>query len=48
MADATPAQAEGRAALQVEGLGKHVPLPDGDLTYIAGTRIEQWRTQAHP
>lgn len=23
-------------------------LPDGDLTDIARTRIEQWRTQAHP
>ena len=36
MADATPAQAEARAALQVEGLGKHVPLPDGDLTILEG------------
>ena len=36
MADATPSQAEARAALQVEGLGKHVPLPDGDLTILAG------------
>ena len=23
-------------------------LPDGDLARIARTRIEQWRTQAHP
>ena len=48
MADATPAQAEGRAALQVEGLGKHVPLPDGDLTILAevGFRIDHGDTVA--
>ena len=48
MADATPAQAEGRAALQVEGLGKHVPLPDGDLTILAGVgfRIDHGDTVA--
>ena len=48
MADATPAQAEGRAALQVEGLGKHVPLPDGDLTILEGVgfRIDHGDTVA--
>ena len=48
MADATPAQAEARAALQVEGLGKHVPLPDGDLTILAevGFRIDHGDTVA--
>jgi len=48
MADATPAQAEGRAALQVEGLGKHVPLPDGDLTILesVGFRIDHGDTVA--
>ena len=48
MADATPAQAEARAALQVEGLGKHVPLPDGDLTILEGVgfRIDHGDTVA--
>ena len=48
MADATPAQAEGRAALQVEGLGKHVPLPDGDLTILEAVdfRIDHGDTVA--
>ena len=48
MADATPAQAEGRTALQVEGLGKHVPLPDGDLTILEGVgfRIDHGDTVA--
>jgi putative ABC transport system ATP-binding protein len=48
MADATPAQPEDRAALQVEGLGKHVPLPDGELTILAdvGFRIGHGDTVA--
>jgi putative ABC transport system ATP-binding protein len=36
MADATSSRAGARAALQVEGLGKHVPLPGGDLDILDG------------
>ena len=48
MADAAPAQPEARAALQVDGLGKHVPLPDGELTILEGVgfRIDHGDTVA--
>ena len=48
MADAAPSQPEAHAALQVEGLGKHVPLPDGELTILEGVgfRIDHGDTVA--
>ena len=51
MADASrlPAEAATRhAVLDVQGLGKHVPLPDGDLTILddIGFRIEHGDTVA--
>jgi putative ABC transport system ATP-binding protein len=48
MADAAPAQPEARAALLVDGLGKHVPLPGGELTILEGVgfRIDHGDTVA--
>lgn len=50
MADASrlPTEATRHAVLDVQGLGKHVPLPDGDLTILddIGFRIEHGDTVA--
>ena len=40
MTDATPSQAEAPSILQVEGLGKRVRLPAGELTILEGVGFD--------